>query len=126
MLPNPEAFLESDGLLLDHSAPASGPLLTDLRSDAGMEWVPDDAWLTKVVIDAPADALDFDLAIDASGAGNPSPVDAGYAPFSDNPAPRSPMPLYLLLVAVATVVVPVALARVARRGPFSGPPPAAA
>ena len=126
MLPNPGAFLESDGLLLDHSAPASEPLLTDLRSDAGMEWVPDDAWLTKVVIDTPADALDYDLAIDASGAGNPSPIDAGYAPFSDNPVPRSPVALYLLLLAVGIVAVPVALSRVAQRGPFAGPPAAAA
>jgi hypothetical protein len=125
MLPNPEAFLESDGLILDHSAAASDPLLTDLRSDAGMEWVPDDAWLTKVVIDAPADSLDFDLAIDATGAGSPSPVDAGYAPFSDNPVPRAPIALYLLFVAVAIVVVPVALARAAQCGPFAGPPSAA-
>jgi hypothetical protein len=126
MLPNPEAFLAADGLLLDHSAPATEPLLTDLRSDAGMEWVPDDAWLTKLVIDTPADALDFDLAIDASGAGNPSPVDAGYAPLGGSPVPRSPIATYLLLMAVAIVMVPVALARVARRGPFAGPPAAAA
>jgi hypothetical protein len=126
MLPNPEALLQADGLLLDHSAPATEPLLTDLRSDDGMEWVPDDAWLTKVVVETPADALDFDLAIDASGAGNPSPVDAGYGPFSDNPVPRSPIAVYLLLMAVAIVAVPVALAGIARRGPFAGPPAAAA
>jgi hypothetical protein len=126
MLPNPEAFLASDGLLLDHSAPASDLLLTDLRSDAGMEWVPDHAWLTKLVIDTPADALDFDLAIDASGAGNPSLVDAGYAPFTDNPAPRAPIAIYLLLMAAAIVAVPSALARIAHRGPTAGPPTAAA
>ena len=42
-----------------------------------MEWVPEDAWLTKVAIDAEAPKLKFDLAIDASGAGAPSRVDAG-------------------------------------------------
>ena len=42
-----------------------------------MEWVPEDAWLTKVAIDTEAPTLKFDLAIDASGAGAPSRVDAG-------------------------------------------------
>jgi hypothetical protein len=53
MLPKAGAFAESDGLILDHSAAASDGLLADLRSDAGMGWVPSDAWLTKVVVDAP-------------------------------------------------------------------------
>ena len=66
------------GLELGHSAAASESLLTDLRSDAGMEWVPSSGWLSKVRIDA-ARAADssFDLAIDASGAGQPSRVMAG-------------------------------------------------
>jgi len=67
----------TDGLVLDHFAPATGELLADLRSDKGMEWVPDSAWLTKVRIDAAAPELTFDLAIDASGLGAPSAVDAG-------------------------------------------------
>ena len=41
-----------NGLILDHSAPATVSLLDDLRSDRGMEWVPGKAWLTKVRIDA--------------------------------------------------------------------------
>ena len=40
---------------LDHSAAASDLLLADLRSDKGMEWVPDGAWLTKIAIDAAAE-----------------------------------------------------------------------
>ena len=125
MLPKAGAFAESDGLILDHSAAASDGLLADLRSDAGMGWVPSDAWLTKVVVDAPADAVDFDLAIDATGAGKPSPVDAGYAPFRPaNPAPRSPIALYLLAVAALLMVVPLALERVTRGA--GGPPPAGA
>ena len=88
LLPNAGAFGESTGLILDHSDAASDGLLADLRSDAGMGWVPDDAWLTKVVVDAPAGELDFDLAIDATGAGQPVagrrglravPADAGTA-----------------------------------------------
>ena len=44
-----------------------------------MDWVPTTAWLTKVAIDSAASGLSYDLAIDASGAGAPSRVDAGLA-----------------------------------------------
>ena len=66
LLPVPDGF---NGMALDHSSAASEGLLADLRSDRGMEWVPDNAWLTKIAIDAEAPKLKFDLAIDASGAG---------------------------------------------------------
>jgi len=74
LLPAPSG---ANGLDLQHSAPAGDSLLADLRSDRGMEWVPDEAWLSKVRVDASAGELGFDLAIDASGAGAPSPVAAG-------------------------------------------------
>ena len=74
MLPAPDGF---NGMSLEHSQPATDLLLADLRSDRGMEWVPDKAWLTKVAIDAKAPQIGFDLAIDASGAGLPSRVAAG-------------------------------------------------
>jgi hypothetical protein len=125
LLPKAGAFAESDGLILDHSASASASLLADLRSDAGMEWVPARAWLSKIVVDAPADAIDFDLAIDASGAGKPSPVDAGYAPFRPaKPALASPIAAFLLVAAALVVLVPIALDRATRGA--SGPPPAGA
>ncbi|MGI8999612.1 MAG: DUF2330 domain-containing protein [Candidatus Limnocylindria bacterium] len=111
LLPKAGALAESDGLILDHSAEATESLLADLRSDVGMEWVPDEAWLTKVVVNSEAGELDFDLAIDASGAGMPSPIDAGYAPFRDNAAPQSPVALYLLLAAALAISVPVLLSR---------------
>ncbi len=111
MLPNPAGFLEGEGLILDHSAAASDLLLADLRSDVGMEWVPNEAWLTKVVIASEAGDLQFDLAIDASGPGSPSPIDAGFAPFGTEPPPAVPVALYLLLAAAATIAVPVLLAR---------------
>jgi len=76
LLPAPTG---DNGLTLLNDEPASDPLLADLRSDRGMDWVPTSAWLTKVRIDASADQLGFDLAIDASGAGAPSYVDAGLA-----------------------------------------------
>jgi hypothetical protein len=74
LLPAP---VDSNGLRLDHSAPASQALLDDLRSDRSMGWVPASAWLTKVGIDTAAPDLKFDLAIDASGANAPSRVMAG-------------------------------------------------
>ena len=42
----------TDGLALEHSAPATESLLDDLRSDRGMSWIPSSAWLTKIGIDA--------------------------------------------------------------------------
>jgi uncharacterized protein DUF2330 len=121
LLPNAGAFAEGDGLILDHSAAATDLLLSDLRSDAGMEWVPDDAWLTKVVVSSDAGDLDFDLAIDASGAGRPSAIDAGYAPFGNRPAPRPPVPAYLLLAAMGAIGAPVLLSRAGRRDPRTPP-----
>jgi hypothetical protein len=124
LLPDAGAFGANAGLELAHSAPASDLLLADLRSDAGMEWVPDEAWLSKVVVDTTAGELVYDLAIDASGAGRPTAVDAGFAPFSDVPAPRPPIALYLLLVATAVVVVPVAVSLIAdQRRADGGTPP---
>ena len=66
------------GIRLDHSAAATDGLLTDLRSDRGMEWIPSTGWLTKIAVDSAAADLTYDLAIDASGAGVPSRVDAGF------------------------------------------------
>ncbi len=74
MLPAPDGF---NGMTLDYSQPASSSLLADLRSDRGMEWVPEHAWLSKVALDGEAAQFGFDLAIDASGANSPSRVAAG-------------------------------------------------
>ena len=74
LLPTPDG---SNGLDLGYDQAASESLLTDLRSDRGMEWVPSSAWLSKVRIDASAPQLSFDLAIDASGARQPSRRMAG-------------------------------------------------
>ncbi len=76
LLPNPVG----QGLFLDHSASATDLLLDDLRSDKGMGWVPDSAWLTKIRIDADAASLRYDLAVDASGQGTPSRLAAGLMP----------------------------------------------
>jgi uncharacterized protein DUF2330 len=72
ILPYPFA----NGMRLDHSASATASLLGDLRSDKGMDWVPQSAWLTKIAIDASASQLSYDLAVDARGT-SPSRVAAG-------------------------------------------------
>jgi hypothetical protein len=74
LLPAPTG---SNGIGLAHSAAASDLLLADLRSDRGMEWVPEKAWLTKVRVDGFASQIGYDLAVDASGQGTPSRVAAG-------------------------------------------------
>ena len=77
MLPVPTG---ENGMRLDHMQPASKELLADLRSDRGMEWIPETAWLTKVAIDGEAGQLGYDLAVDATGEGTPSRVAAGLDP----------------------------------------------
>ena len=116
LLPQP-----AGGLELAHSAAATDLLLVDLRSDQGMGWVPAAAWLTKIEIDAAAEDLSFDLAIDASGRGQPSLVDAGLAGRPVPPAP--PLPNLALvaglvaLVLAGPMLVGLGLAATSRRQP---------
>jgi hypothetical protein len=73
----PELVVGGPGLDLQRSEPASDTLLADLRSDRGMEWVPNQMWLTYLLLDAPAGALDYDLAVSTEPDRTPSLVDAG-------------------------------------------------
>jgi hypothetical protein len=107
----PNGFGES--LFLDHSAAATDLLLDDLRSDAGMEWVPDSGWLTKIRIDGDASDVSFDLAVDASGQGTPSLRGAGLdlpakAPVRSDATFAALVGLALILVAggAGLVLVP--------------------
>ena len=124
MLPDPSAILGTPGLSLEHAAPATPQLLADLRSDKGMEWIPDKAWLTQVRVDATAPELRFDLAIDASGMGAPSLEDAGFAPFGPLPVPPSSTMIWVLLLGLA-LTLPLAatwmVAVLARSGPGGRP-----
>jgi len=95
LLPAPRA----NGMEITHSAAATASLLGDLRSDKGMDWVPQDAWLTKVRIDAAASQLRYDLAVDAFGR-SPSRVAAGLEPPATPAAPDTTLPSALLLTAI--------------------------
>jgi len=67
----------NDGLFLTYDQEANDLLLDDLRADAGMGWVPDSAWLTKLEINSSATDLRYDLAVDTTNARSPSRVAAG-------------------------------------------------
>jgi hypothetical protein len=101
LLPAPTG---GNGLRLDHSAGATTGLLDDLRSDRGMEWIPSSGWLTKVAVDGTAAQIGFDLAIDASGAGRPSAVDAGFT-MRGAVIPATPVDISKLLLALGFVAV---------------------
>jgi hypothetical protein len=104
LLPSPRR----SGLSLEHSAPASAALLDDLRADAGMSWIPSSGWLTKVGIDAAASQLNFDLAVDATGAGAPSRLAAGLESTAPSIPLEAALPslvaLVLYLVGMAAVM----------------------
>jgi len=68
---------DSAGVVLDRQVPASDSLLTDLRTDKGMDWLPESMWLSYLKVAAAPSELTYDLAIDATGAGKPSPEAAG-------------------------------------------------
>ena len=113
LLPAPVA----NGMRLDHSATASASLLNDLRSDKGMDWVPEMGWLTKISIDAKASQLTYDLAVSANGT-VPSRVAAGLeAPAvpSNAPASGSNEPLVLAGIAIAGLGALLLIARLAPR-----------
>ena len=93
------------GLVLERSEPASASLVADLRSDKGMRWLPsDDVWLTYLRVDARAGDLTYDLAIDASGAGQPAPVAAGLDPVANDASGLGPA-LWVALALIAAFVV---------------------
>jgi hypothetical protein len=98
LLPTPVAPGER-GLVLERSEQASDLLLDDLRGDRGMNWVPEESWLTYLRVDSDAGDLTYDLAIDASGAASPSEEDAygkQEAESTDDPYTRLLFGLVLL------------------------------
>ena len=116
LLPAPNG---ANGMRVDHSDNATISLLNDLRSDVGMDWIPRSGWLTKIAIDTSGPVLTYDLAIDASGANNPSAVQAGLA---------EPGPVYVddglverLLLAGAIVLGALLLVGVVMRSPGAAP-----
>jgi hypothetical protein len=99
------------GLVLERSEPASEGLLSDLRSDKGMTWLPgSDVWLTYLRVDARAGDLTYDLAVDASGAGQPAPIAAGLEPVATGTGALVPV-VVIALILLATFMVVAELER---------------
>ena len=90
LLPQPGTPL-GFGLIPLRSEQASDQLLNDLRSDKGMEWVPQSMWFTAFRVGEEAGRLRYDLAVDASGRGQPSYVWAGLR-RPTHPAPPTMRP----------------------------------
>jgi hypothetical protein len=59
----PNLLAGGPGLTLARSEAADDLLLEDLRSDKGMEWVPEHMWFTYLQVGTDAATLDYDLAI---------------------------------------------------------------
>jgi hypothetical protein len=73
----PELLAGGPGITVARSESASTSLLDDLRSDVGMDWLPNAMWLSYLQVDAPAGDLVYDLAVSATPGGDPSLLAAG-------------------------------------------------
>ncbi len=73
----PDLLAGGRGLSLDRNESANASLLTDLRSDKHMGWIPAHMWFTFLRLDVPAADLDYDLAISTRPGAVPSLTDAG-------------------------------------------------
>jgi hypothetical protein len=86
----PALMIAGRGMTVERSEAASDVLLSDLRSDVGMEWVPDDMWLSYLTVDAPAAELDYDLAVSTTPDEPPAAADAGIGPVETPPLRSTP------------------------------------
>jgi hypothetical protein len=117
------------GVTLTYNQAASSALLTDLRTDRGMGWVPENAWLSQLSIDAKASELNYDLAVDASGQNAPSRLAAGLSLPNPTVTPtHASVDISRLAAAFFVVLVGVAAMAglLARRGPSTPSAPAGA
>ena len=121
MLPVPDGLRapgsRAAGLRLVKSEPASAQLLSDLRSDKRMGWVPQGhVWLSFLSLNARAGDLTYDLALNVRG-GAPSPVDAGLSSREVLAAPSGGLgAFWALSVGILLLVVFVSAALRGRRG----------
>jgi hypothetical protein len=103
----PNLLAGGRGLTLDRSESANASLLSDLRSDKHMGWIPQHMWFTFLRLDVAARDLDYDLAISTKPGTVPSLTDAGVTAAQARPiverAGRALWPLFAAgAVGVAT------------------------
>jgi hypothetical protein len=93
------------GLELARSDPASDGLLTDLRSDKGMGWVPDQMWLSYLRVNTAAKNLDYDLAVSTHTGVVPSALMVGIGlPGGPAPSPSSGFPVWQVSAIVGALL----------------------
>jgi hypothetical protein len=116
----PRLLAGGDGIVLSRSEPASSSLLSDLRGDKGMEWVPEDMWLSYLQLDTTAGDLTYDLATSVN-ASKPSFADAGIAASPQTTLPR-PLTLdssdryrWVAATLLCTIIVGLGTAAIAAR-----------
>jgi hypothetical protein len=126
----PQLLAGGPGLSLERSDAAREGLLADLRSDKGMDWVPEQMWLTYLRLNAPAGRLTYDLAVSTDPAVTPSLTDVGFSLDPTTPAAvgaletgRPLWPLGLGISAAGAVLVLCGAAGVVRRSRRRGTPP---
>jgi hypothetical protein len=107
----PDLLAGGPGLSLDRSEPAADLLLDDLRSDVGMEWVPDDMWFSYLQVEAAAADLDYDLAIAPDERTLPTLQDTG-VPAPEVRAVRAVGPALPIWPMAAGAIAAVAVAAV--------------
>lgn len=73
----PKLLAGGTGLSLLRDEAASSSLLTDLRTDKGMGWVPAQMWFTYLKLDVPAGQLGYDLAVSDQPNAVPRLADTG-------------------------------------------------
>ncbi|NNF54420.1 MAG: DUF2330 domain-containing protein [Acidimicrobiales bacterium] len=76
LTPERPELLHGEGLVLNQSKPADDLLLSDLGSEEGMEWIPDNGWFTHLELNTAAENLTYDLSVGV-GEVSPSRLDAG-------------------------------------------------
>lgn len=91
-------------MFLERSEPASKQLITDLRSDDGMDWIPESGmWLSYLRIDAAAEDLEHDLAVSVNGTA-PSWRDAGLEVIDVVASPSGQLALWLTAAILALIL----------------------
>ena len=100
----PDLLSGGSGLELLRSETANASLLNDLRSDKGMEWVPDSMWLSYLQVATNAGSLDYDLAVSTDAKVAPARLDTGIAQpvtVDEDGVARWPIVLGVVSAAVA-------------------------
>ena len=112
------AIRPTPGLTVLRSEAAGDALLSDLRNDRGMDWVPDHMWFNYLQVSAPAQTLTDDIAMDVHGeqpsawaAGRLASAAAPSLPTGTPVTHRSGLEGRWLLTGFAALVIVVLLAR---------------